>query len=104
MARTTIAFGLQDKSVVEKGTHFSPIHPERELVNRLTPQVVEKLGGLPFLASVRRQFIDYQASNGFPNAGEWLWNKPVAIVEPLIRLLILPIVEKGQFLEAFDTS
>ncbi len=51
---------------------------------------------------VKPSFIHHFTSQNYLNAGEWLWGKPVAILQPLLQLLALPLAEKDGILAAYD--
>lgn len=46
-------------------------------------------------------FEQYFTDHGFSGAGSWFWGKPVAIRQPLLKLLALPVAEKEGILAAF---
>ena len=46
-------------------------------------------------------FEQYFTDHGFSEAGPWFWGKPVAVRQPLLKLLALPVAEKVGILAAF---
>ena len=45
---------------------------------------------------IRERFVQHFSANGYPNAGDWLWGK-TALIKPLVlRLIVLPIIEKQE--------
>ncbi len=54
------------------------------------------------IADLRTRFVDYCTANGFPNAGEWLWGKPVVIRQRIITLVKIPLDQKQDVLAALD--
>lgn len=53
---------------------------------------------------VKADFIAWLTQHGFPLAGEWLWGKPKAIREPLLKVVQLPCEPKQLILAAFDAD
>ena len=45
---------------------------------------------------IREGFVRHFTANGYPNAGDWLWGK-TALIKPLVlRLIVLPVLEKQE--------
>ncbi len=53
-------------------------------------------------ADLGTRFVNYFTANGFPNAGEWLWGKPVIIRRRMITLVQIPLDQKQDILAALD--
>lgn len=53
---------------------------------------------------IESSFLKYFTDNKFPKAGKWFWGKPVAIKQPLLALLSLPLAEKQAVLEVFEAD
>jgi len=53
---------------------------------------------------IKADFIAHLTAYGYPNAGEWLWGKPVAIRQPLLELLHQPLPVRKLILEALDAD
>lgn len=49
---------------------------------------------------INDDFVAYFAENGHPKVGPWLWGKPKAIREPLLKLLQFPVTAKASILAA----
>lgn len=47
-------------------------------------------------------FFEHFKRHGYTEAGPWLWRKPIAIVQPLMELLKIPLNEKRGILQKFD--
>lgn len=56
------------------------------------------------LSQIRQDFCDHFAQANFVPASIWLWGKPVAIREPLLKLLAIPLPDKQGILEAYDAD
>ncbi len=79
-------------------------------INRITCPPLDKLNDIARLTlefcltktqvlsqkDIQDNFIGHFTVNGFPNAGDWLWGK-TALIKPLVlRLIVLPIIEKQE--------
>lgn len=103
LARATIAFGLENDASIAS-TYVGDIPGQVALQKRLDASFLSQHGGLQLLAAARAQFIEYFAALGNRRAGEWLWRKPAAIAEPVVRLLVIPLSDKQGILEAYDAD
>lgn len=103
LARTTIAFGLENDATIVAG-YEGEIDEQAALARRLGANFLLEHGSFRFLAAVHSRFIEYFEVQGSRLAGEWLWNKPAAIAEWVVRLLVIPLSEKQGILEAFDAD
>lgn len=53
-------------------------------------------------ADLRLLFVKHFEDNGYPNAGEWLWGKPVVIRRRIFTLVQIPLNQKQDILAALD--
>jgi hypothetical protein len=100
VARETLAFALtQTADAIPP--YADDLLEQRELVSALRSAHYARCDDLPFLSGVREAFIASFGPARF-RVGTWLWNHPVAIAAPVVRLLSEPQAEKQDFLTAFD--
>lgn len=78
----------------------SALNTFNELIRLLLAFALEQTHDQPE-AEVQPLFKQHFADHGFPAAGSWFWGKPVAIRQPLLKLLALSLVDKQSVLPAF---
>ncbi|MCA9875510.1 MAG: hypothetical protein KC441_17690 [Anaerolineales bacterium] len=71
-----------------------------ELIHHLLAFGLEQTRDQPE-AEIQPLFDQHFAEAGFAEAGPWFWGKPVAIRQPLLKLLPLPVAEKQPVWDAY---